>query len=273
MVPAGGPSGVTGGPSGAASGEKPGFGAGVGALFSGIGFVVANPGVWPLALVPAVILVVIAAIVGVGGYELMSPHLVHLLGKWAHGAHGALAVVAKVLSGALAAGVGLLVGAALAQPLSGPALERIVRRVEKQIGLPAWPETTIAEEIGRSIEGLLLTTALALPVLLVLFLIDLVFPPAVIVTTPLKIAVTALMCAWDLCDYPLSIHGTKIRDRVALLRRHLPAVFGFGLGIALLSLLPCALLFALPAGVAGATKLVARLEAWDREAMRHEHAV
>lgn len=251
------------GPGGAPA-EKPGFGAGVGALFSGFGFVITNPGVWPWALVPVVILVVIAAIVGFGGYEALSHYLLPLLGKWATAGHGAVRVVAKVLAAALAAGVGLLAGAALAQPLSGPALERIVRRVEKHLGMPAWPETTLAQEIGRSIEGLLLTTALAAPVFVLLFVIDLVFPPAVIVTTPLKIALTALVCAWDLCDYPLSIHGTKIRDRVALLRRHLGAVMGFGLGIALLSLLPCALLFALPAGVAGATKLVARLEAWER---------
>lgn len=236
------------------------------ALFSGFGFVIANPGVWPLALVPVIVLVVIAAIVGVGGYAALTPYLVPLLGKWATAAHGALAIVAKVLAAALAVLLGLLVGAALAQPLSGPALERIVRRVEAKMGSPAWPETTIAEEIGRSIEGLLITTALATPAFVLLFLIDFVFPPAVVVTMPLKIALTALVCAWDLCDYPLSIHGTKIRDRVSLLRRHIGAVMGFGLGIALLSLLPCALLLALPAGVAGATRLVAELEAWERRA-------
>ncbi len=244
--------------------EKPGFGAGVGALFSGFRFVVTNPGVWPLALVPVVVLLAVALGVSIGGYELLSRPLLKAARSWSSLPPGATAGVAKALAGAVAILVGVLLGAALAQPLSGPALERIVRRVETTLGLPPWPETTFVVEIGRSIEGLLLTLALGTPVLLLLFVIDLVFPPAVIVTTPIKIAVTALLCAWDLCDYPLSIHGVGVRERVALLRRHLGAVFGFGLGIALLSLLPCALLLALPAGVAGATRLIASLEAWER---------
>lgn len=277
MVPAGapfppapGPSGPLGAPSPGPSGplgapaERPGFGAGVGALFSGFGFVITNPAVWPFALVPVVVLVVVASGVSVGGYELISRPLVAAVHHWSSLPQGAVTGVAKVLAGAVAILVGLLVGAALAQPLSGPALERIVRRVETKLGMPTWPETSLAVEIGRSIEGLLVTATLALPIFAFLFLIDLLFPPAVIVTTPIKVAVTALTCAWDLCDYPLSIHGVGIRARVALLRRHIGAVFGFGLGIALLSLLPCALLLALPAGVAGATRLIARIEAWER---------
>jgi CysZ protein len=102
-----------------------------------------------------------------------------------------------------------------------------------------------------------------LPVIVLLSLIELAFPPAAIVTTPLKLGVTGLMLAWDLCDYPLSIRGMPIRTRFALLGRHLAAVMGFGLGLALLSLIPCALLLALPVGAAGATRLVVRLERFE----------
>lgn len=258
MVPAGGLDPMP------ADAEAPGFGAGVSSLFSGLKFVTSTPSSWPLAMVPAIFVIVIAAIVGVAGFELLPKWIVPMLGPWATKAHGALAVVVKVLATALSLVIGVGLGFALAQPLSGTALEKIVRKVEASLGVPGWPETSIAQEIWRSLEGVLLTAALSVPLLALLFAVELIFPPIAIVTTPLKLVVTALTLAWDLCDYPLSIRGMPIRERVAFLRRHLAPVFGFGLGLGLLSLIPCALLLALPIGAAGATRLVVRLERWER---------
>jgi CysZ protein len=243
--------------------EPPGFGAGVASLFSGLKFVTSTPSVWPLALVPVVFLLGITVLVAAIGYETLPGLIVPLLGEWAHKAHGAAAIVVKVLVAAASIVVGAMLGFALSQPLSGPALERIVRKMEATTGAGAWPQTSFLQDIWRSLEGVLITTALSLPIFALLFLIDVVFPPAAIVTMPLKLAVTALMLAWDLCDYPLSIRGMPIRERLAFLRRHLGAVFGFGLGLGLLSLIPCALLLALPIGAAGATRLVARIERWE----------
>jgi CysZ protein len=225
--------------------------------------VTSTPSVWPLAMVPVFFVVVITIVVGVAGAGFLPGVVEPMLGPWAHKAHGALAIVVKVLVTALSVIVGAVVGFALSQPLSGPALEKIVRKVEASLGAPAWPETSVLSDVWRSLEGLLLTTALTLPVIVLLSLIELAFPPAAIVTTPLKLGVTGLMLAWDLCDYPLSIRGMPIRTRFALLGRHLAAVMGFGLGLALLSLIPCALLLALPVGAAGATRLVVRLERFE----------
>lgn len=248
--------------------SPPGFGDGFASIFSGLRFVVTSPSVWLLAIVPAIVLIAITAAVGFGGYEALSPHVVHLLGKWAHTSHGALAVVARVLTAALSIGVGFLLGMVIAQPIAGPALERIVRRVDASIGVPPQPETTLVSDVLRSIEGLLVTTALGAPLFAFLFLLDFVIPPIAIVTTPIKIAATALLAAWDLCDYPLSIRGVGIRERVALLRRHLRAVFGFAAAITLLSMVPCALFFALPIGVAGAAHLIHRIETYEGLARR-----
>ncbi|MEZ4296378.1 MAG: EI24 domain-containing protein [Polyangiaceae bacterium] len=254
---------VATGPRALAGGDAPGFGAGVGALFSGLGFMVATPSAWPLALVPAVFFLAITVAVGVAGFELLPGWITPMLGPWATKAHGALAIVVKVLVAIVSVLVGTVLGFAFAQPLSGPALEKLVRKVEAEEKAPAWPETTILADIWRSLEGLLLTTALTVPILAFLFMIELVFPPAAIVTMPLKVVVTALMLAWDLCDYPLSIRGMPIRARIAFLRRHLSAVMGFGLGLALLTLIPCAILLVLPIGAAGATKLVVQIERWE----------
>lgn len=243
--------------------EAPGFGAGVISLFSGLRFVVTTPSVWPLAMVPVVIVIVVTIVVGALGFELLPRWILPLLGPSAEKAHGALKIVVKVVVLGLSVGLGTLLGFVLAQPLSGTALEKIVRRMEATMGVPPWPETSFLQEIWRSIEGLLLTTALLLPLLGTLFLIGLVFPPAAIVTMPLKLLVTAVMLAWDLCDYPLSIRGMAIRPRIALLRRHLVAVLGFGLGLSLLCLIPCGLLLALPVGAAGATRLIVQIERWE----------
>ena len=87
--------------------------------------------------------------------------------------------------------------------------------------------------------------------LALLSLISFVVPPAAVVTFPLKLLVVAMLFAWDLCDYPLSVRGMPVGARVTLVARHVPAMLGFGLGLALLSLLPCAAFLALPIGVAG----------------------
>ncbi len=68
----------------------------------------------------------------------------------------------------------------------------------------------------------------------------------------------AILCLSN--DEPLSIRGVPVRDRVAFMGRNAGAMVGFGVGLALLSLLPCLLLLAIPAGVAGATRLIATLE-------------
>jgi len=79
------------------------------------------------------------------------------------------------------------------------------------------------------------------------------------------ILVTALLIAWDLCDYPLSIRGLPVGARVAFMKRHAGAMIGFGAGLALLStFLPCAVLLLLPAGVAGAARLTCDLEQWEK---------
>lgn len=220
---------------------------------------------WPFALVPVVVLVVVASGVSVGGYEILSRPLVAAVRHWSSLPQGAVVGVAKVLAGAIARSSS---ACSLEPPSHSPSPARpwsaSCAASKRSSECPHGPRRASPSRSAAPSRASSSLPTLALPIFAFLFLIDLLFPPAVIVTTRIKVAVTALTCAWDLCDYPLSIHGVGIRARVALLRRHIGAVFGFGLGIALLSLLPCALLLALPAGVAGATRLIARIEAWER---------
>jgi len=248
---------------------RPGFSAGVRSLFGGLGLIFGDPGLWPLAMVPILVAIVIIALLGWGAVSFVPEQVRALLG--AHGG-GVLGTVVAVAATGIALIVSLLLGLALAQPLSGPALERIVRRVEAKLGAPAWPATTLLADVRRSLETVVVTYAFGLPILAALFVVNLVFPPAVVITVPLKLAVMAILLAWDLCDYPLSIRGVLVATRVAFMKRNAGAMLGFGFGLALLGLVPCLLVLVLPAGVAGATRLIVQIERWEALPPREGHA-
>lgn len=240
----------------AAPAPRPGFGAGVLSLFSGFGYLLGTPAVWPLAAVPVVIALGLSAVLSTVAVKLIPP----LFAAWLGTTSGLLATVAGVLVTGLAMVVALLVGFGLAQPLSGSALGGIVRRVEAREGAPAWPETGFVTDALRSLESMVVGYAFGLPALGLLFLINVVFPPAAVVTFPLKMVVIAITLAWDLCDYPLSLRGWPIAARISFMKRNAAAMIGFGFGLALLSLFPCALVLVLPAGVAGAARLTVAIE-------------
>jgi CysZ protein len=238
--------------------DRPGFLDGTRALFAGFGFIARTPAVWPLALVPVAVAGLATLVLSGAGFALLLPKIAAALGKYA-----VLAVVAEVLAGILLLVVAALVGMGVAQPLSGPALNRIVRRVEAVEGAPAWPASGLLEDMGRALSSILVGYAFGLPLLALLAAITFFVPPAAVVTFPLKLVVLALLFSWDLCDYPLSIHGRPVAARITLVVRHLRAMIGFGFGLALLSLIPCAALLVLPIGVAGAARLMRRIERWE----------
>jgi CysZ protein len=177
---------------------------------------------------------------------------------------GAIAmVVFQILAVLLGLVVALFLAFALGKPLSGPILERMVRRVSSDLGAPEWPTPTLAQDVFRSLQSSLLALIFTLPLLVPLVVIGFVVPAAAVVTVPLQFVVTAMGAAWDFCDYPLSIRGTRVGDRIEFVRRNKRAVIGFGLGLGLLLLLPCTLIFVLPAGVIGAAHLTVALEKWE----------
>lgn len=244
--------------------ERPGFLDGARALFSGFAFVFTTPSVWPLALVPMAAFGLVTAMLGAGVMHFLVPMIEGLLGpRW-----GYLAAVIEVVIAALALIVAALVGFGVAQPLSGPALNRIVRKAEAELGAPHRPPTGVIEDMGRALQSLAVSYAFGLPVLAGLYVVTLFFPPLIVVTFPAKLVVLAILVAWDLCDYPLSIHGAPVRARVAFMGRNARAMLGFGFGLGVLSLLPCALLLVLPAGVAGAARLTRRIELFEERGPR-----
>lgn len=243
--------------------QRPGFGAGLQAFFGGVGFVVRTPAVWPLALVPMVIAVVLTGALATAGIAWVPGWVAGIIGPPGGTMGSVLGWLAQFAAAVLAVVLAFVIGFGLAQPLSGPVLERLVRRVEATLGAPAWPPTSTLEDIARSLQTVVVGYAFALPLLATLFVIGLVFPPAAVVTVPLKVLVTAMMLAWDACDYPLSIRGVSVGTRVAFMKRNAAAMVGFGAALVVVGLVPCLLLLVLPGGVAGATRLIHDIERFE----------
>lgn len=231
---------------------------GADAFFGGLGFVSKTPGVWGYALVPVGVLVVLGVGLSALGYAAASRAADSLVGPSDGGLGHAL--VTALLTAVLVL-VAALVSFSLAQPLSGPALEAIVRRQESALGVPPWPKQGVLVSLLRTLGVTLLGLAVWLPAVLGLTLVGMAFPPATLVTVPLKFVVSAYLVAWDLLDYPFGLRGEGIGARLAFVWNNKGAVFAFGSLGALVMLVPGAGVFLLPFGVAGAARLLALADA------------
>jgi CysZ protein len=241
--------------------EPAGVGEGLEAFVGGVGFVLTTPSVWAYALVPAVILLVLACGLGLLGvwasWRTATAVIGPGAGVWGQ-VGGWLLTAGLALVGLLAA---LLLALCLAQPLSGFALEAIVRAQERALTGRVTPKPGALTSMLLTTRATLLALLAGGPVLALLFGINLVFPVAVIVTVPLKLLVCGWMLAWDFFDYPLGLRGLGIRARLRWVGRRFGAFSAFGLAWALLVVVPGLVLLLLPMGVAGATRLVVREEA------------
>jgi CysZ protein len=236
-------------------------------VFRGFGFIAKTRSVWLFAAIPCVLLV--ALFVSGASYGLSSfvPALLSgispetSLGKI--GA-GALRFLVSLLA-IVAAG---MIAAWLTPMLSGPALERIVVARERSLGVPDRPPVSFFTELWCGIRAQILGLLVGGPVLLVLWLVTLAAPPLAAVTVPAKLVTVSALVSWSLLDYPLSLRGLRLRQRLALMRSGLLAVLGFGAAVALIFAIPLGAVLLLPAGVAAAAELAVRLESTARQTGR-----
>jgi uncharacterized protein involved in cysteine biosynthesis len=235
------------------------FASGVSSVFTAFALLGRTPALWPYALVPTLVLAVLEATFLALGWFLVRPWLVQLLpdpsGFW-----GELGVgVASFGVVLLVAWLGLLVSLIVAPVVSAPALESIVERVERTLGVPPRAPIGFARELVCGLRATLGALVFALPCLFVLFVLELVFPPLGVVTVPLKLLLTALLVALGLFDYPLTLRGVPFRERLGLLRRYPAVVLGFGATFALLFWVSCCGVVLLPVGAAAATLVVTEI--------------
>ena len=106
----------------------------------------------------------------------------------------------------------------------------------------------------------LLSFAVCVPIFVVLFVVSFIFPPAAVVTVPMKFVLCSWLMAWNFLDYPLCLRHASLSASLNWTTRHLGAVTAFGMAWTLLAIVPPMVLLFLPMGVAGATQLVIESE-------------
>jgi CysZ protein len=249
-------------PSPARDGGRESIGAlgGLRAFYGGIGFVLSTPSVWGWSLVPigfmALLSVGLCGLSWWGAWEASKALLGdENLGTW----------TLTVLFGLFGAMLAVLIALTLAQPCSSFALEAICRAQERAMVGRASPAISYWASLGRNLKVIVATLVLGTAVMVALFAIEVMVPPAAIVTVPLKFLVGGWLMAWNFLDYPLGLRGMGLRDSVRWAVRHFGAVTVFGMTWWSLVLFPGAVLFLLPMGVAGAAHLVVEADGVPRE--------
>jgi CysZ protein len=220
------------------------------AFFQGVAFIVGTPRVWPRAIVPVAMALVLW--VGLGAAGVWAA--LRLAHRIVDGPLGSSALAVLFSLPALLVALALALG--LAQPLSGWALDGIVREQRAALALPALPEARGPGPVLSSLVAALAAVAVAVPIVAVLTVVGWLAPPALAVTVPLKVVVAALLVAWNLVDYPLALQAVRLRDRVRFFARRSGSMLGFGLAAVAFFSVPALGLLALPCGVAGAARLV-----------------
>jgi len=242
--------------------ERPGFARGVLSLPAAIRELLQSPSLWARALVPVLVFFVLfggfaalGLLVARPWLEARLPDATSTLGRIGFEAAGyALAFVVVI--------AGWFASFALAPPLSAPALESIVREIEVRAGAPKRAPLGFFAEVLCGFRSLCGALLVALPAYFVLWLASVLAPVLAPLTFGLGSILSALLVAWGLFDYPLTLRGVGFRARVRLVRENFASVLGFGLAFVFVFWLGCGLLL-LPVGTIAATRLLGAILGWE----------
>lgn len=242
----------------------PSFGQGFASVFFGFRFLLRRPAAVPFALVPVAWFCALSALGVWASIRFVVPGVESAF-TTPEGDIGRFAVraVSWVVTGLVAA-LGVALALFLSPPLSAPALERLVTLVETERGAPPPESFGWAREMWLGLKASLFGLALFGPLLLLLSLLDFAFPPLALVTFPLRVVLASLWLAYTLFDYPQSLRGYGMPQRMRVLRKGFAGALGFGLACSALFWLPCLTPLVLPAGVIGATELFHRIVESER---------
>ncbi|HKB38780.1 MAG TPA: EI24 domain-containing protein, partial [Gemmataceae bacterium] len=165
---------------------------GLRAFYGGIGFVLSTPSVWGWSLVPVGFMALLSlGLCGLswwGAWEA-SKGLVggENLGTW----------TLTVLFALLGAMLAVLIALTLAQPCSSFALEAICRAQERAMVGRASPAISYWASLGRNLKVIVVTLVLGSGTMVALFVIEVLVPPAAVVTVPLKFLIGGWLMAWN----------------------------------------------------------------------------
>jgi CysZ protein len=230
------------------------------APFQGFYFILSHPSTWSRALIPALIFTLMLLFVSIPAIWIVHRTTNQLIesqkSRWMSIGIWLLRIILSIVAVFLS----LILALLTAQPLSSPALESLVRAQERHLKYPNRPEEGFCASVWRSMRVAFVSIIVSIGIFLALTLTEFFFPPVIILTIPLKFIATGFILAFDIIDYPLSLHLCGVRERTPWFRQYFWAALGFGLAIEVIFLIPGAFLLLLPAGVCGATILVVSAE-------------
>lgn len=240
--------------------SRPGVFSGVGALLGSFGFIARRSRCWPWAAVPGLVVLALSGALVWLSFDSFGPWV----GRWllpdaetwyAESAHFAL----RWLSSILAAYVAILIATVAAPSLSAPALEHLVRLQERALNVPEREPQSFWYELSCGLRSQAFAVCASVPLWVVLALLGAFVPVLAPLWLGAQLLLGSLTLAWNLLDYPLTLRGVRVRQRLTLLKRNAAGVFGFGIAFAALFSLPGSAIVLLPVGVVAATQLTWRM--------------
>jgi len=233
------------------------FFAGVATCLAGFRAVRATPALRALALAPAIVNLVLIALLVWGVVEIR-PVVSAWIAPDATGVTGFLADAGALVAAIVAA---LLLHPILAPVLASPFNEALSTGVERVVrgrreSDEAFALSRVAGDFFRPIGQALRIALFRLGATLLLLPLALVPVAGPVIA----FLVSAAFAAFDYVDLPASRVRMTYAEKRALTRRHRAATLGFGMVAQALLIVPIVNVFLLPAAVAGGTLLYFRME-------------
>lgn len=243
--------------------KLPGFFRGLSMPFRGIGFVVRNPRLARIWILPVILVILLTT----GGCMLSS-----WASHWAADSltgpqpdvvsravvHWAAQLVVLLVGGALSMVLAIVLAPVVAAPFN-ELLGEEVERIELGIKPPDFSVKKMGRDVFRTVRLELAKLAFYLIVVGPLALVGLFVGPLGFVASVVGFFFTAAYFALDYVDGPLTRRNVGVRRRFQLLRQHPAPMLGFGIGVWLVLFVPFVNLFFMPAAVVGGTRLCAEL--------------
>jgi CysZ protein len=237
--------------------RAPGFLRGARYVLGGARFVLSTRALWGFALVPAAMSATLFWLMGGIGSDWIVGHAEVIAAEEGRAAYvsGWLRHEASPSWITPMVAVSLVV-AAVVQPMCALALDVVTREQGWRAARRSWTADAPTEVPFRSFEATICSLAASLPPLAILTLGAFRFPRVAYPLAAVALVISGLSLAWNFAEYPLSRRDLGFAQRARWMRKYLGAVLGFGLTCAVLLVVPVIGLLVVPAGIAGAARLV-----------------
>ncbi|MFZ1863576.1 MAG: EI24 domain-containing protein [Polyangiales bacterium] len=186
---------------------------------------------------------------------------------WVGGLLTTLHWLIELIAAVLITVLGLITVVVLSGIVAAPfndALSEAVERILTGGSAPPFSLRRMFVDVGRAIRIELLKVLIYAAIVGPMFVASFFVPGVGQVASLVGFALTAVYLGIDYVDWPAARRDWSVGDRIALGRRQLPAIAGFGTGVWALLFIPVVNLFFMPAAVAGGTMLFLSLLSSER---------